>query len=123
MVCLRLPRVRRRVECAPGILLTGQPPMPCHTVRNEVRAMKYKLMQLSKRYTTSLRRHLKQGPRASLQPARRLGYQAARLELETLDVARIHQEALATLEASSARDGIVRRAEIFFAEAVTPIEK
>jgi signal transduction histidine kinase len=45
------------------------------------------------------------------------------LGLETLDVARIHEGALANLEASSSRDGIIKRAEIFFAEAVTPIEK
>ena len=43
--------------------------------------------------------------------------------METLDVARIHEGALATLEASSSRDGIIKRAEIFFTEAVTPIEK
>jgi len=58
-----------------------------------------------------------------LQPARQLGRQAVRLGLETLDVARIHEGALAALEASSSRDGIIKRAEIFFAEAVTPIEK
>jgi len=40
-----------------------------------------------------------------------------------LDVARIHQGALATLEASSSRDGIIERSEIFFAETITPIEK
>ena len=38
-------------------------------------------------------------------------------------MAGIHDRALATLEASSSRDGIIKRAEIFFAEAFTPIEK
>jgi signal transduction histidine kinase len=71
----------------------------------------------------SLRKHLKQGPRASLQPARALGRQAVTIGLETLDVARIHEGALATLESSSSRDGIIERAEIFFTEAITPIEK
>ena len=85
--------------------------------------MKRKLIALSQRYVTALRKHLKQGPHASLQPARGLGRQAVSLGLETLDVARIHEGALATLEASSSRDGIIKRAEIFFAEAVTPIEK
>src|ERR1041384_4465133 len=38
-------------------------------------------------------------------------------------MARIHEGALATLEASSSQDGIIKRAEIFFTEAITPIEK
>ena len=58
-----------------------------------------------------------------MQPARELGRQAMSLGLETLDVARIHDGALATLEAASSRDGIMERAEAFFTEAVTPIEK
>jgi signal transduction histidine kinase len=85
--------------------------------------MKRKLIALSQRYLTALRKHLKQGPQASLQPARGLGRQAMAIGLETLDVARIHEGALATLEASSSRDGIIKRAEIFFTEAITPIEQ
>jgi signal transduction histidine kinase len=85
--------------------------------------MKRKLTRLSRRYAAVLRKHLKQGPRASLQPARGLGRQAVASGLETLDVARIHTRALAALEASSSRDGIVRPAELFFAEAISPIEK
>ncbi len=38
-------------------------------------------------------------------------------------MARIHEGALATLEASRSRDGLIKRAEIFFAEAITPIEE
>src|SRR5580765_2678144 len=82
-----------------------------------------KLSKLSRRYVSALRKHLKQGQQASLRRARGLGRQAVSLGLETLDVARIHQGALATMEASSSRDGIIERAEIFFTEAVTPIEK
>src|SRR5439155_13635044 len=85
--------------------------------------MKRNLIRLSKRYRALLRKHLKQGPRASLQPARGLGRQAVAIGLETLDVARIHEGALATLEASSSRDGILKRAEMFFSETITPIEK
>lgn len=66
---------------------------------------------------------MKQGPRASLQPALALGRRAAALELETLDVARIHEGALAAIEASRNRDGVIKRAELFFAEAITPIEE
>ena len=58
-----------------------------------------------------------------MQPARGLGRQAVSLGLETLDVARIHEGTLANLELSSSRDGLIKRAEIFFAEAITPIEK
>jgi two-component system sensor histidine kinase DegS len=85
--------------------------------------MKRKLTTLSQRYVTALQKHLQRGPRASLQPALALGRQAAALNLETLDVVRIHEEALAALEASSRRDGFIKRAEIFFTEAITPIEK
>jgi signal transduction histidine kinase len=85
--------------------------------------MKRKLIRLSRGYATALRKHLKQGPQASLQPARGLGRQAVALGLETLDVAKIHEAALASLEASSSRDGFIKRAEMFFTEAITPIEK
>jgi len=85
--------------------------------------MKRKLIRLSQRYRALLRTHLKQGPRASLRPARGLGRLAVAVGLETLDLARIHAEALATMEASSSRDGIIERAEIFFTEAITPIEE
>src|SRR5438128_655207 len=85
--------------------------------------MKRKLIALSQRYVTALRQHLKQGPRASLQSARELGRQAAAIELETLDVARIHEAALATLGLSGKSLGLIQRAEIFFTEIITPIEQ
>ncbi len=83
--------------------------------------MKQKLIALSRRYVTALRKHLQQGRQASLQPAHDLGCQAAALNLETLDMARIHERALATLEATSSRDGLIKRADIFFAETIAPI--
>ena len=47
--------------------------------------------------------------------------------LETLDLARIHEQALITLVlpgySAKTRDTMVRRAGAFFAEAITPIEK
>ena len=87
--------------------------------------MKQKLIRLSQQYVAALKKHLRQGSRAipPCEPARRLGREAAALKLETLDVARIHQGALAALEASRSRDGVIERAEIFFAEAITPIEE
>jgi signal transduction histidine kinase len=83
--------------------------------------MKQKLNGFSQRYVTALRKHLKQGSRASLQPALGLGRRAVVLGLETLELARIHERAIVTLEAASGKDGIQKRAEIFFTEATIPI--
>lgn len=83
--------------------------------------MKEKLIRLAQRYVTALRQHLKQGRRAGRQPALRLGRQAAVLGLETLELARIHERALITLELTQGKNGLIKRAEIFFTEALTPI--
>jgi signal transduction histidine kinase len=83
--------------------------------------MKQKPNGLAQRYVTALRNHLKAGSRASLHPALGLGRRAVALGLETLELARIHERALVTLEAASSRDGIAKRAEIFFTEAIIPI--
>lgn len=83
--------------------------------------MKRKLIGMSQRYVAALRRHLKLGPRASLQPASRLGQQAVALGLETPELARIHERALAALEATSGKKGLLQRARIFFTEAVIPV--
>ena len=85
--------------------------------------MKHKLIALSQQYVAALRKHLKQGPRTNLQPARGLGRQAVAIGLETLDVARIHKGALATMESSSSQGGVIKRAGVFFAEAISPIEE
>lgn len=88
--------------------------------------METKLTRLSQRYTAALRKHLKQGRQASLQPAQRLGRGAMASGLETLDLARIHEVALARLvlpsDSAAIREGLLKRAEIFFVEAITPIE-
>ena len=84
--------------------------------------MNAKQTSWARRYQTALQQHLKQGLGSSLRPALGLGRQAVALGMETLDVARIHEGALATLEASRSRDGISKRAKTFFAEAVIPIE-
>jgi signal transduction histidine kinase len=64
---------------------------------------------------------LKQGPQASLQPAQELGHEAVVLGLETLDLARIHEQALATLELSNTKNGFTKLARIFFTEANIPL--
>jgi signal transduction histidine kinase len=83
--------------------------------------MKQKLIRLSRRYVQALRTHLQPGLRAGRQPALALGRQAAALGVETLELARIHEQAVATLELSRRKDGFFRRAELFFTEAVTPL--
>jgi signal transduction histidine kinase len=83
--------------------------------------MRPKLIGLSQRYVAALQKHLKQGPSASLQPALRLGREAVTLGLETLELARIHERALTTLQLSNSKNGLIKRAEIFFTEANTSI--
>ncbi len=85
--------------------------------------MKRKLSAFPGRYLAALKTHLKQGPHASLEPARRLGRQAVTLGLETLDVAKTHEQALATLAASGSKNDFIKRANIFFTETISPIEE
>jgi len=86
--------------------------------------MKRKLSALSPQYLTALDKHLKQGSQAGLESARAVGRKAVAMGLETLDVARIHEEALAILKASrGGGNGIAGRAKDFFTEAIAPIEK
>ena len=91
--------------------------------------MARKLNGLAQRYVAALRKHLKQGPQAvpPCGTATRLGRRAMALGLETLDLARFHEQALITLVlpaySPGTREVMVRRAGKFFAEAITPIEK
>jgi signal transduction histidine kinase len=83
--------------------------------------MKQKLNRLSQQYVTALRTHLKPGARASLLSALGLGRRAVALGLETLELARIHERALMTLKLSKGKNGMIKRAKIFFTEAISPI--
>ncbi len=89
--------------------------------------MKRNLRGFSRKYQTALRKHLKHGPSAALQLARGLGRQAITIGLETLDLARIHEQALSAMvlagHSPGARVAMIRRGGAFFAEAITPIEK
>ena len=86
-----------------------------------------KLARVSRQYQEVLRKHLRQGPRASLEPAQELGRQAVTLGLCTLDLVRIHERTLVHLARPSDspvnRGAMVRRAGAFFAEAITPLEQ
>jgi signal transduction histidine kinase len=77
--------------------------------------------RLAKNYQAALRTYLQQNSRANFQPAMKLGRHAVDLGLETLELARIHDQAVAALELLSSKNGFVKRAEIFFNEAVAPI--
>ena len=56
--------------------------------------MKRKLSNLSRRYQAALRMHLKQGPRATLDSAQGLGSRALSAGLQTLDLAKLHEQTL-----------------------------
>ena len=81
----------------------------------------------SRRYRTALSRYLQPESSADLRPAAALGRSAVTLEMETLDVVRVHEQAIATLVApdGSPRNlqKMIVRARRFFVEATVPIEK
>lgn len=85
------------------------------------------LSQLSAHYLAALRTHLEQGRQASLLPAHDLGTEAVNMGIETLDLAKVHHQTLAALippdGAPSTRAEMTLRAEVFFTEALVPIEK
>lgn len=83
--------------------------------------MKQTLINLSRQYVAALRRHLQQGPHASLRPALELGRHALVLGVETMDLARMHVQAIATLKLADRRNRLTRRAGIFLTEALVPL--
>jgi signal transduction histidine kinase len=88
--------------------------------------MKSKRIELARLYQAALQHFLREGPTASMKPAHALGHQAIALELETLDLARMHEIALVTLVLpgyASNNDRLLGRAGLFFAEAITPLEE
>jgi len=90
--------------------------------------MNQKPTRLSQRYLTALRKHLQPGTGAGLRPALGLGRQAVALGLETLDLARIHEQSLVSVmlsddSSSRAQRTKTRKAAIFFTEANIPIEE
>jgi len=89
--------------------------------------MKLKLRKMSQRYQTALRTYLKLGQRSGLDAARGLGSQALAAGLQTLDLARMHEQTLVTevLPGCHARfrNALIKKAGTFFAVAITPIEK
>jgi signal transduction histidine kinase len=80
-----------------------------------------------KRYQAALLTYLRQGPGACLQPAHGLGEQALSVGFQTLDLAKLHEQILVTRvlqkNPSRKRNALIKQAGIFFALAITPIEK
>jgi signal transduction histidine kinase len=89
--------------------------------------MKPTFLQLSRRYRKALRTHLTQGRHAGLEPARGLGGQALAAGLGTLDLAKLHEQILVMEVLPGCpprkRNRLIKQAGIFFAVAITPIEK
>jgi signal transduction histidine kinase len=83
--------------------------------------------RFSRHYQSVLLKYLKQHRKADLQSARGLGRWAAAAKMQTLDIARLHEQILVTKVLPGIRDGkrhaLIRRAGTFFTEAITPIEK
>jgi signal transduction histidine kinase len=84
-------------------------------------------VEWSQRYQKALSRYLLQGLPLRVQPALKLGCQAAALGMETLELAQIHEQALLssyTLGSSArTRKGLATHAKHFFNETNSAIEK
>jgi signal transduction histidine kinase len=89
--------------------------------------MNDKTMDFCSLYQAALLRQLEQGPGADLAPACELGQLAITAGLETLDLAHVHELALASIllptSSASTNNRLIGLAGLFFAEALTPIEQ
>jgi signal transduction histidine kinase len=83
--------------------------------------MKSKFSSLAGRYVAELRKRLRLGDQADMGPALAIGRQAVKLGLETLELARIHEDSLVALGIGANEFAQTKRAEIFFTEAIAPI--
>ena len=89
--------------------------------------MKRKLFNSSRRYQDALRIQMKQGKQAGLASARSVGDLAHAAGMQTLDLAKLHEQTLVTEllpgVPASKRDALIKQAGSFFAEAILPLEK
>jgi len=81
----------------------------------------------SRRYQAGLQAYLKQRSGAHLQRAHGMGRQALTAGLQTLDIAKLHEQILVSKvlpdHPAGKRAALIKQAGIFFTEAITPIEK
>jgi signal transduction histidine kinase len=79
-----------------------------------------------RRYQAALLAYLKRSPGASLQPAKGMGQQALTAGLQTLELAKLHEQTLVTEVLPRYPPGkralVIKQAGTFFTEAITPIE-
>jgi signal transduction histidine kinase len=84
--------------------------------------MRPKVLALSRRYVTALRKHLKEGQQASLASAQGLGSRASAAGFQTLDLAILHENALVAELlpgfAPDERAALTRQAAVFFAAVI-----
>lgn len=87
--------------------------------------MKMALAVLRRHYATALREHLMASGRALPARALQIGRRACELRLGTLDLARIHEQALVALRAAwpTGKEGMrkSKRSEAFFSAAIAPL--
>jgi|SRR5665213_2219392 len=85
------------------------------------------MKNFSRCYQAELRAYLKQRSGARLQRARGMGRQALNVGMQTLDMAKLHEQILVSKvlpgSPASKRGALIRQAGTFFTEAITPIEK
>jgi len=83
--------------------------------------------KFSRRYRAALRKHLDQGLHAGLESAHGLGSQALAAGLQTLDLAKLHEQTLVSEvlpgHLAGKRAALIKQAGIFFAAAITPLER
>ncbi len=83
--------------------------------------------RFSRQYQAGLKAYLKQQSEARLQRAHGMGRQALAAGLNTLDIAKLHEQILVARVLPGIPAGrrvtLIRRAGLFFTEAITPIEK
>lgn len=89
--------------------------------------MKRKLKALSNLYRSALQAYLQHGGKSSLDATRGLGAQALSAGLQTLDLAKLHEQILVQEVLPGVtprqRTALIRRAGVFFGAAITPIEQ
>ncbi len=89
--------------------------------------MKRKHFNSSRRYQDALRIQIKQGKQAGLASARSVGGLAHAAGLQTLDLAKLHEQTLVTEllpgVPAGKRAALIKQAGSFFAEAILPLEK
>jgi signal transduction histidine kinase len=85
--------------------------------------MKRSFIRLAQHYEAALRKYVKLGSRTGLPLARSVGKQAAAFGLNALDLARLHDQALAKFGPRPGQDGAPHRPDAFFAEAFSQLEQ